>query len=119
MAKTREAKIESYDEQIAELNNRKKQEIQKLKKEQRAARTRRLCSRHGLFESMLPDTITLTDEQFKTFLEEAVANDFGRRTLAKIAKQSGETKKPAKAKTSPQDSAPAQSGEGDSASRTG
>ena len=29
----------------------------------------------------MPDTIELSDEQFYSFLEKAVANDFGKRTL--------------------------------------
>ena len=87
-AKTRLEKIASYDEQIAQLNNRKKQEMQKQKQQERKDRTRRLCQRMGLIESVLPDTIPLTDEQFKTFLERAVANQYGRDILAKIIAQS-------------------------------
>ena len=87
MAKTKIEKIAGIEEQIVQLEAQKKQLIQKQKTEERAARTKRLCSRHGLLESMLPETITLTDEQFKTFLEKAVANDYGRRMLASIAAQ--------------------------------
>jgi len=35
-------------------------------------------------ESLLPDTIALSDERFWTFLEKTVANDFGRRILATL-----------------------------------
>ena len=110
MAKTSLEKIESYDEQIAQLLNRKKQEMQKHKQEQRKARTKRLCSRMGLIEKMLPETINLTDEQFQTFLEKAVANDYGRRTLAKLTPPNSDKSKSEQTKTSPQDSAPALSG---------
>jgi len=34
---------------------------------------------------MLPDTITLTDEQFKIFLEKTLLTDFTRRALDTIA----------------------------------
>ena len=61
-----------------------KQLVQKQKADERKARTKRLCSRAGLLESMLPDTIALTDEQFKSFLERTTANEFGRRMLANI-----------------------------------
>ncbi|MDL2231951.1 DUF3847 domain-containing protein [Ruminococcaceae bacterium OttesenSCG-928-L11] len=78
----------SYDERIAEAKlkieqeqNRMKQLIQAQKKEERNARTKRLCSRMGLFESMLPDTIPLTDEQFKIFLEKTVTTEHSRRIL--------------------------------------
>jgi hypothetical protein len=35
----------------------------------------------GLFESLVPDTIPLTEEQFKTFLEKTVMSDQARRIL--------------------------------------
>jgi len=110
MAKTSLEKIESYDEQIAQLMNRKKQEMQKHKQTERKARTKRLCSRMGLIEKMLPDTIVLTDEQFQTFLQKTTANDFGRRELAKLVVQDGNSPKPPKAKTSPQGNAPTPAG---------
>jgi hypothetical protein len=62
-----------------------------LKADERKARTKRLCSRHGLLESMLPEIITITDEQYKAFLERAVTNDYGRGILAKITAQSTPT----------------------------
>jgi len=119
MSKTRQEKIASIEEQIAQLNNRKKQEQQKHRAEERKARTRRLCQRMGLFESMLPDTIALTDEQFKTFLERTVANGHGRRELAKIAPQGSSTPDPAKTETSPQGCATAPSGGGGCTEGTG
>jgi len=96
MAKTRLDKIKSYDEQIAQINNRKKQEMQRQKADERKARTRRLCNRMGLFEKLLPATIALTDEQFQTFLEKTVANEHGRRTLSKFGVQGNTTPPPAK-----------------------
>jgi len=119
MAKSRLDKIASYEEQIAELNNRRKQEVQKHKAEERKARTRRLCARMGLIESMLPDTVGLTDEQFKTFLQKTTANEFGRRELAKLAAQGGGESKNTKTKTSPQDGAPAPTGGSDCMTGTG
>ena len=119
MSKNRLDKIASYDEQIAQLMNRKKQEMQKHKTEERKARTRRLCTRMGLMESMLPDTIGLTDEQFKTFLQKTAANDFGRRELAKLAAQGADSPAPAKTKTSPQGGTPAPAGGSDCMTGTG
>ena len=84
MAKTRLEKIAELEEQIAQIKNRQKQERQKLNKEERNARTRRLCSRHGLLEKMLPEIVTITDEQFQAFLEKAVTNQYGRDILNKI-----------------------------------
>ena len=110
MAKTKLERISSIEEQIKQLENQRKQLVQKQKQDERKARTKRLCQRMGLFESMLPDTIALTDEQFKTFLEKAVANDFGRHTLARIAAQGGGTSNAEKTATAPQGCAPAHSG---------
>ena len=91
----------SYDERIAETKlkieqeqNRMKQLIQKQKKEERNARTKRLCSRMGLFESMLPDTIPLTDEQFKIFLEKTVITEHSRRILDGLTAQTAATVAP-------------------------
>jgi len=84
MSKTKIEKIAGIEEEIKQLKERQKQLQQQHKAEERKARTKRLCSRAGLLESMLPDTIALADEQFKTFLEKTTANDFGRRTLAGI-----------------------------------
>ena len=110
MAKTSLDKIAGIDEQIIQLMNRKKQEMQKHKQAERKARTKRLCSRMGLIEKMLPETINLTDEQFQTFLEKAVANDYGRRTLAKLATPNSDKSKSEQTKTSPQGGAPAPAG---------
>lgn len=82
---TKPNKITTIEQKIKQLENLRKQEIQKQKIIERKARTKRLCARMGLFESMLPDSINLTDEQFKILLEKTAASDFGKRTLAKLA----------------------------------
>jgi len=87
MAKTKNEKITSIEEQIRQLENQRKKLLQSQREQERKDRTRRLCQRGGLLESMLPGTIPLSDEQFKSFLEKTVANDFGRRTLEKLAAQ--------------------------------
>jgi len=87
MAMTRLEKIASYDEQIAQIKNKQKAERQKHNREERAARTRRLCSRHGLLESMMPELIPITEEQYKAFLEKALTNAYGRDILNKIIAQ--------------------------------
>jgi len=94
MSKTRLEKIADYDEKIAQIRNLQKQERQKHNKEERAARTRRLCSRHGLLEKMLPEIITVTDEQYQIFLEKAVTNNYGRDILKKIITQTAATAPP-------------------------
>ena len=62
-------KIEKARTKKLQEENRIKQLEQQIKAEQRKERTHRLCHRMGVFESLMPDTIPLTDEQFYSFLE--------------------------------------------------
>ena len=89
MSKTRLEKIEGIKGEIEQLKNRQKQLQQQHNEQERKARRHRFCKRMGLFESLLPDAAELDDDQFKTFLEKTVANDYGRRTLANFMAQGG------------------------------
>ena len=51
----------------------RKRLIQEQKEQERKGRTNRLCKRRGLIEKLLPGTIPLAEEQFKTFLEQTIA----------------------------------------------
>jgi len=63
-------------------------EMKRLKrlqnKEERKRRDRRIYTRGGHMESILPGTIALSDARFFTFLERTVANKFGRDVLDKL-----------------------------------
>ena len=83
MAKTKQEKIEGIQEQITQLENQRKKLLQEQKIQERKNRTKRLCQRAGLLESLMPDTVPLTDEQFKLFLEKTMS-DFARRILNEI-----------------------------------
>lgn len=87
MAKTKAEKITSIEEEIRQLENKRRQLIQEQKAQERKDRTKRLCRRMGLFESMLPDTIPLTDGQFQIFLEQTVATEHSRRILDGLTAQ--------------------------------
>ena len=87
MSKTKLEKIASYDEQIEQIKKRQQLLRQQHNKKERKDRTKRLCSRHGLLEKMLPEIITVTDEQYQAFLEKAVTNNYGRDILNKIIAQ--------------------------------
>ncbi len=91
MAKTKAEKITSIDEEIRQLTNKKKRLIQEQKEQERKDRTNRLCKRMGLFEKLLPDTIPLTEEQFKTFLEQTVLTEHSRRILDGLTAQNAAT----------------------------
>jgi len=87
MSKTKLERVESIDEEIAQLLNRRKELMQQHREQERKERTKRLCRRMGLFESLVPDSIPLTEEQFRTFLERTVASPFGRGLLADLTAQ--------------------------------
>jgi len=94
MAKTKPEKIAGIEEQIQQLENQKKRLIQEQKAQERKDRTRRLCKRAGLLESLLPETIPLTDEQFKTFLEKTIVTEHSRRILDGLTVQNTATLTP-------------------------
>lgn len=87
MAKTKAEKITGIEEEIRQLENKRRQLIQEQKAQERKDRTKRLCRRMGLFESLIPDSIPLTEEQFKTFLEQTVATEHSRRILDGLTAQ--------------------------------
>ena len=65
--------------------------IQEQKEQERKDRTNRLCKRMGFIEKLLPDTIPLTEEQFKTFLEQTIATEHSRRILDELTAQNAAT----------------------------
>lgn len=87
MAKTKAEKIAAIELQMTQLENRRKKLIQEKKQQDRKDRTKRLCKRMGLFESMLPESISLTDEQFHIFLEKTIATEYSRRILDGLTEQ--------------------------------
>jgi len=95
------SKIEKAQAEMKQKENYLKELKQKQKDAEKKQRNHRLCKRMGHFEKLMPDTIPLTDEQFYSFLEKAVANDYGKRTLSNIIAQgeksqasTGETPQP-------------------------
>ena len=80
-----------FEEEIRQFENKKKRLIQEQKEQERKEGTNRLCKRMGLFEKLLPDTIPLTEEQFKTFLEQTVMTEHSRRILDGLTAQNAAT----------------------------
>ena len=89
MAKTKAEKIADIELQMTQLENQRKKLIQEQKQQERKDRTKRLCKRMGLFESMLPESISLTDEQFQIFLEKTIAAEHSRHILDGLTAQRG------------------------------
>ena len=105
MPKTTAEKIALKREQIRQFQNEEKQLIQKQKKEERAARTRRFCSRHGLLEKFMPDLATITDEQYETFIKKGINTSYGQKILAEIVGSTETTKSPQTTETAGQSTA--------------
>jgi len=74
-------KIESVSKEIEALKKEYSEMMKLYKQQEQKERTRRLCSRGGYLESRLPETIALTDNQYKVFLESTLMRDKGRSIL--------------------------------------
>jgi len=87
MARTTLEKIERNRAEQEQLKKQERELLKKHKKQERDARTKRLCTRHGMLEKHMPDLIKLTDREFETFITRAINTTYGREALAKIIKQ--------------------------------
>ena len=91
MSKTKLERIEELNERIEQIKNRQRELKQQHKRQERKNRTKRLCQRMGLFESMLPETITLTDEHFKSFLEKTILSKSASKLLSALLTEQNTT----------------------------
>ena len=82
--KTTAERIEAAKLEKQQMEERIKKLLQEQKAEERKKRNHRISHRGAHLESMLPDTIKLSDSRFYTFLEKTVGNEFGRRALATL-----------------------------------
>ena len=83
-----QAEIEDGKKKIRQFENREKMLRQKLSKEERRTRSHRLIVRGAVFESIVPELITMTDEDAQTFFRLALTSEPAREFLRKRA---GET----------------------------
>ena len=85
MAKKQRRTLEEQIAQALEELKQKEARVRDLRARQRTqddkARTHRLCRRGGYLESKLPELITITDEQFYTFVEKALLSGFAQKIL--------------------------------------
>ena len=87
--KTREelqAEIEDGKKKIRQFENREKMLRQKLSKEERRTRSHRLIVRGAVFESIVPEAKTMTDEEAADLLRLALTSEPAREYLKKRAK---------------------------------
>ena len=86
--KTREelqAEIEDGKKKIQQFENREKMLRQKLSKEERRTRSHRLIVRGAVFESIVPEAKTMTDEEAAALLRLALTSEPAREYLKKRA----------------------------------
>jgi len=87
--KTTAERIEAARIEKAQVDARIKKLLQEQKEADRKARTKRLIERGAIAESLIPGVETLTNEQFKAFLEKTVTSSYAARALAEIAATTG------------------------------
>ena len=86
--------IANAKEDIKQGENKLKLLNSKQKEQERKARNHRLCSRGGWLEGKLPEVITLTDEQYYSFLEKTLFTEHSRRILNGLIEQNIPTHAP-------------------------
>ena len=81
------AELERTEKQLQQYENRNKILNRKLSVEKRKERNHRLCSRGGFIESIVPELITMTDEDAQTFFRLALTSEPARGFLRKRAEE--------------------------------
>jgi hypothetical protein len=84
---TRTEKLAQIAEQQAKLEAEKKAIQAEIREADRKERTNRLCKRHGLLESLLPDTIRLNDKYYNDFIKKVVVTDGAKKIIAEMLEE--------------------------------
>ena len=79
------AEIEDGKKKIRQFENREKLLRQKLSQEERQTRSHRLILRGAVFESIVPEAKTMTDEEAAAFLRLALTSEPAQEFLKKRA----------------------------------
>ena len=82
-----QAEIEDGKKKIRQFENREKMLRQKLSKEERRTRSHRLIVRGAVFESIVPEAKTMTDEEAAALLRLALTSEPVREFLRKRAEE--------------------------------
>ncbi len=83
-------KIAKAEEEIRQLQNKRRKLINQQKNEERKARTRRLIEQGAILESFLEQPEKYENEQIKGLLEIALQSVQAQEYLRKIRKEKGE-----------------------------
>ena len=79
------AEIEDSKKKIQQYENREKVLLQKLSQEERRTRSHRLIIRGAVFESIVPEAKTMTDEEAAALLRLALTSEPAQEFLKKRA----------------------------------
>ena len=82
-----QAEIEDGKKKIRQFENREKMLRQKLSKEERRTRSHRLIVRGAVFESIVPEAKSMTDEEAAALLRLALTSEPVREFLRKRAEE--------------------------------
>jgi len=88
--KTMTERIDIQREKLMQAQNELKRLESLEKATKRKERDRRIYRRGAHLESLLQDTIRLSDARFYTFLERTTANSFGRKILSELLSKQDE-----------------------------
>jgi hypothetical protein len=77
-------RIASIEEEMRQLENRKKEYLKKEKEAEHKARNHRVCKRGGYIESVVPALKDFSDEQFESFIKRTLLTDYATREMNKI-----------------------------------
>ena len=80
-----EQAVQAYDKKVSQLENQLDKSVTHYKNQERRIRTHRLIERGAIFESLIPNADTLTNEQVKTLLSVALDTAEAREFLEKVA----------------------------------
>lgn len=83
-------KIAKAEEEIKQLQNKRRKLLNQQKSEERKARTRRLIERGAILESFLEQPEQYENEQIKGLLMIALRSEQAQEYLRKIRKEKGE-----------------------------
>jgi hypothetical protein len=75
-------KITNIDAKIEQLQNQRKQLLQREKQAERKARTKRLIERGAILESLIPNATGYSNEEIQTFLKQTITTPFAQKHLA-------------------------------------
>ncbi|MCL2019753.1 MAG: DUF3847 domain-containing protein [Oscillospiraceae bacterium] len=80
-----EQAVQAYEKKVSQLENQLSKSVTRYKNQERRIRTHRLIERGAIFESLIPNADSLTNEQVKALLSVALDTAEARAFLEKVA----------------------------------